>query len=163
MESIYRQIGCSRRTPVSKSTIWVAGDHLLSVESNRMAEEYRRYYFRDIQALVLEKSASGRTTVTYPLIAILILVTAVALYAGRWLAVFPFLVLAGVAMFELLARNCRCLIVTRSSQEFLPAMANVRQSQSALAELQELILAAQGSEHPGKEPDDGGPDATAVL
>ena len=158
MESIYRQLPAVRRTPVSKASVWVADDHLLSVQSSRVAEEYRRYYFRDIQALVIERRATSRKAITYPLLGILAAATTAVANAFGWWALLPGFLTAALALIEGSARECRCLIVTRTSQDFLPAFAKLRGSEAAMAELAPLILNAQR-----KEASDGGPDAAAVL
>jgi len=35
--------------------LWIASDHLLLVKSTRVAEQYKRFYFRDIQAFVIRE------------------------------------------------------------------------------------------------------------
>jgi hypothetical protein len=34
-------------------SLWLSSDHVLSVRRNPFSEAYRRYYFNDIQAIVL--------------------------------------------------------------------------------------------------------------
>ena len=48
----YRKLPGRRRGFLFGSSVWLADDHLLLVKSARFREEYRRFYFRDIQAIV---------------------------------------------------------------------------------------------------------------
>src|SRR5262245_127100 len=64
-EQQYSRLTRARRhsTPTvlatTSSSLWLGGDHLLVVESNGYSEKYRRFYFKDIQALTICKT---RTT-----------------------------------------------------------------------------------------------------
>src|SRR4030088_1939833 len=52
----YRKLPGRRFGILFTSTLWIGPDHLLSVRKGRFAEEYRRFYFSDIQAIVLQKA-----------------------------------------------------------------------------------------------------------
>lgn len=41
---------------LSQSSFWLAADHLLVVEVSNYVERYRRFYFRDVQAIVIQES-----------------------------------------------------------------------------------------------------------
>src|SRR5438477_12551721 len=38
------------------SSLWLGKDHLLCIDSNGYTENYKRFYFRDIQALLIRKT-----------------------------------------------------------------------------------------------------------
>ena len=40
--------------------LWLEHDHLLAVESNTYQESYQRYYFKDIQGILIRKTARGK-------------------------------------------------------------------------------------------------------
>src|SRR5919108_843136 len=40
----------------TRSSLWLGKDHLLNIDSNRFTEEYKRFYFRDIQAITIRKT-----------------------------------------------------------------------------------------------------------
>jgi len=43
-------------------TLWLGKDHLLLVDSlGGYSEDYKRFYYRDIQALIIRKTTGGRT------------------------------------------------------------------------------------------------------
>src|SRR5213593_2882508 len=40
----------------TRSSLWLGKDHLLNIDSNRYTEEYKRFYFRDIQSITIRKT-----------------------------------------------------------------------------------------------------------
>ena len=40
----------------SRASLWLAKDHLLQIDTSGYTENYKRFHFRDIQALVLCKT-----------------------------------------------------------------------------------------------------------
>ena len=54
----YKRLPGRRAGLFSVNTLWMADDHLLSVHSHRVTEQYRRFYFRDIQAICIQANAS---------------------------------------------------------------------------------------------------------
>lgn len=51
--SPYQKLPGRWRTPFSRKTLWQGSDHLLWVEKTMMQEHYRRFYFKDIQAIIV--------------------------------------------------------------------------------------------------------------
>ncbi len=51
----------TRRTAVFPGTgrLWMGGDHILQVFSSACMERYRRYYLRDIEALIIRRTRVG--------------------------------------------------------------------------------------------------------
>src|ERR1039458_6784497 len=49
----YRKLPGSRRGMFFGSSVWMGPDHLLLVKSQRFQEEYKRFYFRDVQAIAV--------------------------------------------------------------------------------------------------------------
>ena len=37
----------------TRSSLWLGKDHLLCIDSNGYGEDYKRFYFRDIQTITL--------------------------------------------------------------------------------------------------------------
>ena len=65
----------------TRCRLWLAADHLLAVDSTTASESYRRFYFRDIEAFVIRRTA-GRQMWNWVLL-LLALVTAGPLF-GIW-------------------------------------------------------------------------------
>ena len=55
----YRKLGRSTGNIASYSSIWLAGDHFLVCEDSGFIEKYKRFYFKDIQALIVKKTNKG--------------------------------------------------------------------------------------------------------
>ena len=55
------QVDGDRWLAVSRSlcTVWMARDHLLLVSRTGYTETYKRFYFRDIQAVIIRKTATA--------------------------------------------------------------------------------------------------------
>jgi hypothetical protein len=54
----YKRIGgrgARRRQFFTRNTLWLGADHLLQVEHTGYTEEYKRFYFRDIQGITVQK------------------------------------------------------------------------------------------------------------
>ena len=44
-----------------QSRLWLGQDHLLSVDSTLSSQDLKRFYFRDIQAITVRRTHTGRT------------------------------------------------------------------------------------------------------
>ena len=66
----------------SRASLWVGKDHLLCIDTNGYTETYKRFYFRDIQAVILRK------TVEWHIMSVILSV-----------------IIGGFALFALLAGN----------------------------------------------------------
>ncbi len=53
--SRYRRLPGHRQGVLFGASLWLADDHILSVRSWRCREEYRHFYFRDIQTISLTR------------------------------------------------------------------------------------------------------------
>src|ERR1700693_2416117 len=51
--SIYRRLTGRKRTFIGYSQLWLGPNHILLLKSTRFTEEYQRFAFYDIQALVV--------------------------------------------------------------------------------------------------------------
>lgn len=79
-QKTYRKLAGSGFSVSLRHSLWQGPDHLLWVESAVVQEQYRRFYFQDIEAVVLERT--GRRTVWTTVLGILLLpFAAVALFA----------------------------------------------------------------------------------
>lgn len=130
--------------------LWLGDDHLLQVESaGGYSESYKRFYFRDIQAVSLQKTNSW-----------LVVNFVLGFFTGcflLWLLVtkdpdgrIALGIIAGVFGFFLIVNllrgpTCICQLKTAVHLEELPSLRRRRNAEKVLARLQPLIEAAQGS------------------
>jgi len=134
----------------SRTSLWLGADHLLFVNSSGYTETYKRFYFRDIQTFVLQKTQRANV-VNIVLTILLVLFLSPALVAqGIGWKIFLF-TLAGIFTIFLLAnllqgQTCRCFLRTAVQTEQLPPLNRIRRAQKVFALLRPLIAAAQGGE-----------------
>src|SRR5688572_16565337 len=55
----YKKLSRQRRNASGYSRLWLADDHVLLVTTSGYSEEYRRFFFSDIQALIIRKTRAG--------------------------------------------------------------------------------------------------------
>jgi hypothetical protein len=123
--------------------LWLGSDHLLSISSNRFAEQYKRFYFRDIQAFTILRTTRRRIW-NFVFALLLLLFGASSAYDDSlWLWAF------GIVLFFLLLNNvlgptCTVYIQTAVQTEELPSLSRVRRANDLLDRVRPLISAVQG-------------------
>lgn len=151
----YKRLPGRGRNWAGACRVWLGEDHVLVVQSRGYTETYRRFFFKDIQAIVLHRTHMGKT------------------WNGIWggLGLF-FLVLAAVVQDRvgsvvllcfaapfvlallvnvLLGPMCACSIRTAVQTERIPALNRLRRTQQFIARLEPFIVGAQG-EMPPEQP-----------
>jgi hypothetical protein len=134
-----------------RERLWLGPDHLLAVESNTYQECYQRYYFKDIQAFLIRKTAKGR--IFNGLCAVPTLLAAVKLstptvwndpaWVWFWGLITAFLlVLLLVNIFK--GPTCACHLHTPISTERLPSLHRLRTARKVRDRLKLLIEKEQG-------------------
>jgi hypothetical protein len=153
-EPAYRRLpGRGRKTSgcisvgTTVNTIWLASDHLLLRESvYGFSESYKRFYFRDIQALIVRRSPIwiGWIVVLTALSLIFFFIWGVTGWHGwGW----PFWsALCFVLTMVQLARGPTCVtyLITAVQRELLGSLNRLRKAQRALRILVPLIEEKQG-------------------
>ena len=153
-EKEYTKLTPPRRTAgfailsVTRSNLWLGKDHLLGIETEGYTEKYKRFYFRDIQAITLLRTNRARVlgTVTGGLTALFaVLVLAVDDIAGKWVLG----ILGGICAIPFLVNlsygpTCKCELRTAVQTENVPSMSRVRRARKLLNRIRPLIAEAQG-------------------
>jgi len=130
--------------------LWLGADHLLLVESDGRQEFYKRFYYRDIQAVVVHKTSEGKivngilTGITCLFLAIAVAVGMEEVAAG-----IVFVCIAAIFGIALLVNwlsgpTCQTFLRTAVQIEELPSLTRLRQLHKALDQLRPLIVAGQG-------------------
>jgi len=127
--------------------LWLGNDHLLSVKSTWWSEEYRRFYFRDIQAIIiLPTQTQSVLNVTFGLPAAICMVLVVTQGAG-WNILFGtlFMIFAGLLAYNLWrGPTAKCTIRTAVQTENLPSLNRLRLAEEVIQRIKPLIEEAQG-------------------
>ncbi len=114
----YSRLPGKKRKFLGKDTLWTESDHILMVESSGMSEDYKRFYFKDIQSISITKTLSA--TITNSILAVVIILFSIwAAYLWKSLnaaSAFP-LIVACVCLFYLVINlfkgaSCNCWLTT---------------------------------------------------
>lgn len=137
---------------LARSSLWLGEDHLLFVERTGYSENYKRFFFRDIQALTIRRTKT-RLWANF-ILAILLVLSGLIVWAAsdEW-GESGLLITAGIAFvlfgIPLLLNNlfgptCACEIRTAVQKESLPSLCRVSKTRKVMNRIRPLIAAAQG-------------------
>lgn len=139
----------------ARCRLWLGPDHLLSVDRIWTTEEYRRFYFRDIQAITVFKTKGSAIANT------LLAITLALIGLGFWLvatnassedervgwfislSVIGTLFLVLFIMSLVRGTSCRCHIQTAVQTEQLPSLGRINNARKVIARLIPLIEQSQ--------------------
>jgi hypothetical protein len=137
------------------SNLWLGPDHILSVRSNGYMETYKRFNFRDIQAVIIRKTnarAIWNAILVVPLIGCLTgLMMSLSSSPQGEIAILTWLILSCILLLFILINNirgasCACHLRTAVQIERLPSLNRVRKARRILDKIRPLMAAAQGGE-----------------
>jgi len=149
-EKPYKRLPGRYRSSTGERTLWLGADHLLAADRVYFEDRYRRFYFSDIQAFVVQ--ATNRWHVITAILAVLTL----ALLTPGWLfwqkkeyeiafmAVLP-AALVFIALVVNLAKgkSCRCSLQMKVGIHDLPSIRRMRQAGKVLLKIRPLVNFAQ--------------------
>jgi hypothetical protein len=163
-EKEYRRLPGRGRNLSGTTTLWLGPDHLLRVDSHRYAEDYKRFYYNDIQSIVLLPS-TRRHSILIASAAVCVPLALLALFLeGAWTVFLG--CLAGVAGLMLAVNwlrgeTCECRLQTAVQTEVLQSLNRLRTALKALRLLQPRVEAIQGKL--GPDLFHPGPDAASPM
>jgi hypothetical protein len=139
----------------SRCSLYLAWDHILSVDNHGFSEDYKRFYLSDIQAFIIRKTKRGLiwNFVLGFLIALSTAGSLAARAAARPSVRIFFWVLSG-AFFVFLVINllrgptCACRILTAVQEDDLPSLNRLRVANKVRGILRAAIESVQGSLSP---------------
>ncbi len=136
----------------SRGGLWLGVDHLLLILNRGYSEEYRRFYYTDIQAIQIRQTMTG-TVLNWVLgiVSVLSLLAVLGTKRSRW-DTFDMIfwgILGGIMLFVFLVNlikgpTCICHLRTAVQTEMLPPLHRIRVAKKALAQLRSAVEAAQG-------------------
>lgn len=129
------------------SRLWQGEDHILLVLTRGYTEAYRRFFFDDLQAVVIRRTQIGKIwNAIWALTATFFAFIALQLEGGAaltlWCLSAPFVVALLINLA--LGPTCACHFRTAVQTERVPALSRVRAARQFLARIEPLIQAAQG-------------------
>jgi hypothetical protein len=144
----YRKLPGRLRGVVRGASVWLGPDHLLAVRSTRFREEYKRFYLRDVQAIVVANTPRFHVSSRAILLAVLWLIAYLSmerLFSWADPVFWSIAAVAAVAWIYIsAAASCRCRIHTAVSREELPSIYRRRTARKFLAKVEPAIAETQG-------------------
>ncbi len=143
----YRRLPGKKRGFLGIFTLWLGKDHLLSVSHRMVVEEYKRFYFGDIQALIVSKNNRGLTQ------RIILAILGAIFMISAWPSSIGFRIFFIVtgAVFFLLALidvlrgpTCTTWVQTAVQTEKLESLNRLKNARKALDRVRPLIESVQG-------------------
>ncbi len=125
--------------------LFAGPDHVLLLASTSFSETYKRFYYRDIQAVVMRKTRRGavwNAVLGIPAGLFLFLAATREPVAAWWLCALPFLLLLLVNWLR--GPTCAAHLRTAVQLAELPTLGRLRGARKAVALLKPRIAAAQG-------------------
>lgn len=150
-----RRLPGGRRHGPFRASCWMAEDHLVCVETSWFVERYRRFAFRDIESIVIQRNERARVWAILWIV-LLLIGAAMALppAAGDTVRALGALLavpaLLGLVINAMRGPCCATTLHTRVSAQDARAWRRLRTARRAVAELAAAVGAVQGA-----LPDDG--------
>ena len=145
----YKAIPGRLRGWIRKASLWEGSDHVLLIRGTRFQEDYRRFYYAEIQSLQMVRSfrwsSFGWTTLAlfFGLILFALAISrrnATAMRAESFIAAF----IVGQALLAW-RFGCRCFVQTAVSREELTSLIRTWSAEKAFTRLRTRIMEAQGA------------------
>jgi hypothetical protein len=127
--------------------MFLGGDHLLCVDSSGYAEEYRRFYYADIQAVLVRKTQRGGIwTMVWSILTVVPALIALGLTGAGADILWSFAGFGLLCLLVNISRGPTCVAHLRTAVhlEELPSLHRLRVARNVLALLRPLVEQAQG-------------------
>ncbi len=142
----YKRLPGRRLIPFFYQSLWQAEDHLLWVETVFFKQQYKRFYYRDIQAVLMRRSNNHYVwaavwagfTLVFGLVAMT--TSGMPVVSGTMALVFLFFSVLNAA----LGPACVVHLQTAAQMQRLSALRRVRSSRKAMNLIKVLVEDAQG-------------------
>jgi hypothetical protein len=149
----YRRLPGTGFTLISRCSLWLGKDHLLAAETTFYTETYRRFYFHDLQAVVIQEGRARRdwtlilgliTGLIGALFGLILLVSRADTAGWIIFAVLEVPLLTGLLVNGLRGPTCKCRLQTAVQAVELPSLRRLRKAERVIDTLRPLIEQAQG-------------------
>ncbi|MGD9158290.1 MAG: hypothetical protein PVG39_07790 [Desulfobacteraceae bacterium] len=132
---------------LNSNRLYTGSDHLLSSTSHWFTEEYLRFYYSDIQAILTRKTIRGKVLNSCFLVMLVIFLLPSFLLSGGWAAFF--LILAFLSIILLVVNLIKgptsiCHIQTPVQTARLEAIRRLNGAEKAIAQIKTYIERSQG-------------------
>ncbi len=125
---------------------WMGADHLMVTRRSFFREEYRRFYFSDIQAIIVRQTASGMAwaIVLAAVTALVLLIWLATAPSNLALCVISSLLILLVAWSFAKGPTCECHLRTAANLQRLPSIGRTKKARRFLDIIRPAIRGVQG-------------------
>lgn len=133
---------------ISRSSLWLGNDHVLRIDTTGYTETYKRFYFRDIQAIIIRKTEAWKI-LGLVFSALAGLFGLIAIFGGDPIVAWIFGSMAAVFLLALIldlvaGPTCVSYLRTAVQTEELISLNRLRRARKTLERLRPSIAGAQG-------------------
>ncbi len=144
----YKRLPGKKRGLFGYNTLWLGPDHMLAVVDRVFSEDYKRFYYRDIQAVTIRKIENFKIVAIILAAVSSLFVLFTFFFKEPWSIFFG--VMSGVCFFGLIiyliaGPSCECYIKTAVQIEKLPSLFRLKTYEKAMNLLRPKIEEAQGT------------------
>jgi len=152
---LYKRLPGKKKGLYRRVTLWQGKDHLLSVDSNIYQERYQRYYFKEIQGIIIRKTAKGKLlNCFFGVLAVLACILFWAVWIDSdhlWLVYWGIASSIMLLLFftnVILGPTCTCHIQTPISITELPSLHRLRTARKVRDRIRVMVEKEQGALSP---------------
>ena len=150
-KKVYRKFSGRRGGLAAYSSIWLAVDHMLVCEDSLFIERYKRFYFKDIQALTVKKTDKSFIVDLVFFVLTMASFWFLAHAAKGWNIFWG--IIAALFFFNLVinifkGQNCKVFVQTAVQEEELKGLDRVKKFEKFLKMIRPLIQSFQGEMDP---------------
>lgn len=146
-ERTYQRMPGKPFFPFVSWSLWQGPDHLLWVTAIFFRERYKRFYYNDIQSVIVQRTGThliwtfvwGSLTILFGIIALA--VSGTPYVSGTIFAVFLMALMTNILM----GPSCCVFLQTAVQRQKLSSLRRVRTADKAMAIIKELVISKQGA------------------
>jgi hypothetical protein len=133
--------------PFVSWSLWQGPDHLLWVSSSFFKERYRRFYYNDIQSIILQRTGNHWIwTCVWGALALLFGIIASAVSGTAYVSgTFSVIFLAALLTNILMGPSCNVFLQTAVQLQRISSLRRVRTANKALEKIKVLVNSKQGA------------------
>ena len=145
-QGIYRRLPGRPIAVFTPRSLWQGPDHLLWVKASMVREYYKRFYYKEIQSIVLQRDNRYRLwNFIWGMAALLFLLMALIVSGTPYASgLFLIMTVVGLLVNLVCGPTCVVFIQTAVQVEKLLSLTRVRTACKAIAQIRALVQAVQG-------------------
>lgn len=145
-QRIYERLPGKRLAVFAPHSLWQGPDHLLWVQASMVRERYKRFYYDEIQSIVLQRNNKYQLwNFIWVIVALLFLMIALIVPGTPYMSGLSFTIALTALLINLgSGPTCTVFLQTAVQVEKLSSLTRTRSARKALDQIKKLVHEAQG-------------------